>query len=222
MSAHPSVETEAPASPDAPPWVRAACTWTWSKVTGTTLGFAAFLILIYALPYGLALAAFASQAISWGDFVVLATLALVATTFASSAPAPTPLLGTAAMALVGLLGAGFSPVVIGLAASLAAISGFVLGYAFGLGGVGPLLAARIEARGGKDPFRRPMAFVGRRGAMAVFLVSAVPTPISSWIPLAAGAANLRFTPFMIANVSGNTIRWCALAFLGAGVARLMS
>ena len=61
----------------------------------------------------LVLAALGTQISSRGDFVVLAFAALVAATFASAQPAPTPLMGTLSLVLVGIMGSAFDPLVVG-------------------------------------------------------------------------------------------------------------
>lgn len=120
--------------------------WAWTSVTGTLWGFLAFLILIYVIPYGLALAAIGAQATSGGDFALLGFAALFAIAFASGQPAPTPLMGTSALLLAGFLGASFGPISVAALAGAAATLGLLVSYGAGATGIGRLLIDRFATR----------------------------------------------------------------------------
>ena len=101
-----------------PSWLAPVFEGLWSWVTGTKVGFVAFVAITYVIPYGFGILAIVSQIKSGGDFALLASVALVASTFASAQPAPTPAMGTLSMLLAGFMGAHFDPVTVGLAAGI--------------------------------------------------------------------------------------------------------
>jgi membrane protein DedA with SNARE-associated domain len=186
-------------------------------------GFLAFLTLIYVIPYGLALAAFGTQARSAGDFMLLGFVALFAVAFASGQPAPTPLMGTSAIFLAGFLGASFSPVAVAAVAGGAATIGLVVSYGAGATGVGRLLIDRFATRPSvQETVDRAFDVIRKHGIKATFALAIVPTPIHAWSAVAGGASSLLFLRFVVAAFVGSFIRFIIAALIGTGIEQLLS
>ena len=197
--------------------------WAWKTVTGTAWGFIAFLVLIYVIPYGLALAAFGTQATSGGDFAVLAYVALFAVGFASGQPAPTPLMGTSAMILAGFLGANFDPISVSALAGGAATLGLTVSYGAGATGIGRLLIDRFATRDSvRQAVDRAFEVIREHGVKATFGLAIVPTPIHAWSAVAGGASGLLFVRFVVAAFFGSVIRYAIVAWIGTGIEQLLS
>ena len=197
--------------------------WAWTSVTGTLWGFLAFLILIYVIPYGLALAAIGTQATSGGDFALLGFVALFAIAFASGQPAPTPLMGTSALLLAGFLGASFGPISLAALAGAAATLGLVVSYGAGATGIGRLLIDRFATRDSvQQAVDRAFEVIREHGIKATFVLAVVPTPIHAWSAVAGGASGLLFVRFMVAAFAGSMIRFAIAALIGNGIEQLLS
>jgi len=197
--------------------------WAWETVTGTAWGLIAFLVLIYVIPYGLAIAAFGTQAKSAGDFAVLGFVALFAVAFASGQPSPTPLMGTSALLLAGFLGASFSPIAVATVAGAAATIGLVVSYGAGATGIGRLLIDRFATRPSvEEAVDRAFEVIRRHGIKATFVLAIVPTPIHAWSAVAGGASGLLFLRFVVAALVGSFIRFLVAALIGTGIEQLLS
>lgn len=197
--------------------------WAWSAVTGSLWGLIGFVVLIYVIPYGLALAAFGTQATSGGDFAVLAYVALVAVAFASGQPAPTPLMGTSAMILAGFLGANFDPISVSLLAGGAATVGLTVSYGAGATGIGRLLIDKFATRESVEKaVDRSFEVIREHGVKATFGLAIVPTPIHAWSAVAGGASGLLFVRFVIAALLGSVIRYAIAALIGTGIEQLLT
>jgi uncharacterized membrane protein YdjX (TVP38/TMEM64 family) len=206
-----------------PPWLARAFSWTWSAATGTRLGAAGFVLLVYVLPYGLVLAALGTQINARGEFEVLAGAALVAATFASAQPAPTPLMGTLSLVLVGIMGSAFDPVLVGVAAGLVATVGLLTSFGAGAAGIGALLLARLEDRhGARRVVESAFSIIRKRGAWAVLVLSFIPSAIYAWSSVAAGASGMRLGPFLGAAAVGSIARFIVVAAIGIAIVNLFS
>lgn len=208
---------------DLPAFVRRVFRWTWSAASGTRAGMVAFALLVYIVPYGLGLAAITVQARSAGAMLALAFAALIATTFASAQPAPTPGLGTISLVLAGLMGASFEPIVVGVAAGAAGTVGLLTSYGVGATGVGQLLVQRLKRRPAvTQAVGRAFAVIRRRGAWAILVLAVVPNPLYAWSSVAAGASRMPFLGYVAAAACGSFARFIAVAHLGNGIERLLS
>lgn len=206
-----------------PQWLDRAFEWTWSRATGTKTGFVVFVIVIYVIPYGLGLVAVGGQVKSGGDFAVLGLAALIASTFASAQPSPTPAMGTLAMVLAGFMGAYFDPVVVGFVAGAAGTTGLVVSYGIGAAGIGRLLIARMEGRPAVISVIEGAFDVTRRhGPWAILVLAFVPNPFYAWSSVAAGASKTPFGGYFLAAATGSVARFILIAFLGTGIERLLS
>ena len=206
-----------------PQWLDRAFEWSWSRATGTKTGIVVFIIAIYVIPYGLGLAAVGSQMKSGGDFAVLGFGALIASTFASAQPAPTPAMGTLAMVLTGFMGAYFDPLVVGLVAGAAGTIGLVVSYGIGATGIGGLLFARMEGRPAAiSVIQRAFDVTRRYGPWAILLLAFVPNPLYAWSSVAAGASKTRFGGYFLAAATGSIARFVLIAFLGTAIERLVT
>ncbi|MGI9643027.1 MAG: VTT domain-containing protein [Acidimicrobiia bacterium] len=192
--------------------------WTWAAVTGSKIGFTVFVFVIYVLPYGLGLLAVTTQIRAGGDFVVLAFAALVASTFASAQPAPTPTMGTLSMILIGFLGAYFDPTTVTAIATIAGVVGLIVSYGAGAAGIGRLIFERMQDRPAVvAAVERAFSVTREHGAWAILVLTFVPNPAYAWSSVAMGASRARFAPYIAAAVVGSGARFAALAFLGAGI-----
>ena len=213
---------EAP-SEHVPPWLGRFFEVTWSWVTNTKLGLAVFVAAIYVMPYGLGLLAVGSQIRAGGDFAVLASLALVASTFASAQPAPTPAMGTLSLVLVGFMGAYFDPLAVGVLAGAAATVGLVTSYGVGATGVGRLLIARLGNRPAiASTIERAFEVTRRYGPWAVLMFAFVPNPLYAWSSVAAGASKTKFGRYFAAAATGSFTRFILVALLGKGIEKILS
>ncbi|MGI9624838.1 MAG: VTT domain-containing protein [Acidimicrobiales bacterium] len=212
------IEVDAEAEAVMPGWLQRLFAWTWTSVTGTKIGFAVFVLLIYVLPYGLGLVAIGSQISSGGDFVLLAFAALVASTFASGQPAPTPTMGTLSMILTGFLGAYFDPLVVTAMATAAGTVGLVVSYGAGAAGIGRLIFERMQNRPAVvSAVERAFKVTRDHGPWAILVLTFVPNPAYAWSSVAMGASKAPFGRYLLAAVVGSAARFAILAFLGAGI-----
>jgi uncharacterized membrane protein YdjX (TVP38/TMEM64 family) len=211
------------ATGDLPPRIASAFNWLWSKSTGTGLGFAAFVFLVYVVPYGLVLAALGTQISSRGDFIVLAFAALIAATFASAQPAPTPLMGTLSLVLVGIMGSAFDPLAVGLTAGVVATLGLLMSFGVGAAGIGALLVKRMEGRpGAMRMIDRAFSIIRRQGTWAILVLSFIPSAIYAWSSVAAGASRTPFRSYLGAAATGSIARFILVAGIGVAVAKLLA
>lgn len=214
---------DAPLGDVAPRWLSAVFERLWSWITGTKVGVAVFIAITYVIPYGLAALAIVTQIKSGGEFALLAASALVASTFASAQPAPTPAMGTLSMVLAGFMGAYFDPLIVGAAAGAVGTFGLVVSYGVGATGIGRLLFARLQGRPVVlNAIRRAFDAIKRFGAWAILVLSFVPNPLYAWSSVAAGTSRVRFGGFLIAAGVGNVARFTMVAFIGVGIEKILS
>ena len=206
-----------------PAWLGRFFETTWSWVTKSKLGLTVFVALIYVIPYGLGLLAVGSQVRAGGDFAVLAFAALVASTFASAQPAPTPAMGTLSLVLVGFMGAYFDPLVVGVVAGTVATIGLVTSYGVGATGVGRLLFARMGHRPAvANTIERAFDVTRRYGPWAILLFAFIPNPLYAWSSVAGGASKTKFGSYLAAAATGSFARFVLVAFLGKGIEQILN
>lgn len=201
-----------------PDLLRRSFAWTWKWATTSKVGFTVMVLLIYVIPYGLAVLAIGTQIRSGGEFEVFAFAALAASTFASAQPAPTPAMGTLSMVLIGFLGAYFDPLVVTAVATVAATIGLVLSYGAGEAGIGRLIFERMKDR------PAVVAAVGKafqvtraHGAWAILVLTFVPNPAYAWSSVAMGASKAPFGRYLIAAITGSAARFAILAYVGTAI-----
>jgi uncharacterized membrane protein YdjX (TVP38/TMEM64 family) len=110
-------------------------------------------------------------------------------------------------------GVFLNPWLVGVVAAAGATLGELTGYMAGLGG-----QTVIENRQMYDRFERWMQ---RYGLITLFVLAAVPNPFFDVAGLAAGALGLPVWQFLVAAWAGKTVKFLALAFLGAGSTHLI-
>jgi membrane protein YqaA with SNARE-associated domain len=106
-----------------------------------------------------------------------------------------------------------NPWLVGVVAAAGATLGELTGYMAGLGG-----QAVIENREMYERFERWMR---RYGLVTLFVLAAIPNPFFDVAGLVAGALGLPVWQFLVAAWAGKTVKFLALAFLGAGSTRLI-
>ncbi len=114
---------------------------------------------------------------------------------------PSPALGVAALA-----GATLNPWLVGLVGGVAAGLGETTGYLAGRSG-GTLA-------GGSRFYPRVAAWVGRWGALTVFVLAFVPGPVLDLAGIAAGTMGMPFRRFLLACLAGKVLRFIVVAWLG--------
>jgi membrane protein YqaA with SNARE-associated domain len=114
---------------------------------------------------------------------------------------PSPALGTAFLA-----GTVLNPWLVGLVGGAAAGLGETTGYIAGTSG--STLAQRSRW------YPRVEHWVARWGALTVFLLAAVPSPLIDMAGIAAGTMRMRYSLYLLACMAGKIIRFIAVAWLG--------
>ncbi len=135
---------------------------------------------------------------AWG-YVGVFVLTLVAS---AALFIPSPALGAALLAGK----AGLNPWVVGLLSGVAAGIGEIAGYLVGYSGSDLAMHTRL--------YQRVAGWVHRWGALTIFVLAAIPSPIIDMAGLAAGAMRMPFRTYLIACIMGKTLRFTALAWLG--------
>ncbi len=121
------------------------------------------------------------------------------------------LLGSAAMiplvpGIVSLCGVSalLNPFLLGVLNALGETAGEASSYAIGYGG-SPVLERRRF-------YRRVKLWMERRGAVALFVVSAIPNPIFDIVGIAAGGIRFPFKKFILLVLAGKLIKGLAVAY----------
>lgn len=135
---------------------------------------------------------------AWG-YVGVFVLTLVAS---ASLFIPSPALGAALLAGK----AGLNPWAVGLLSGIAAGIGEIAGYIVGYSGSDLAMHTRL--------YQRVAGWVQRWGALTIFVLAAIPSPIIDVAGIAAGAMRMPFRTYLIACIMGKTLRFTALAWLG--------
>ena len=116
---------------------------------------------------------------------------------------PSPALAAALIASRTL-----DPVAVGLVSGLAAGLGEATGYIAGRSG------SELAHLRGRSIGLRIERYVRRWGLLSVFVLAAIPLPLIDLAGIAAGAMGLGFWRFEVACISGKTVRFLLVAFLG--------
>ncbi|MFH1032378.1 MAG: VTT domain-containing protein [Chloroflexota bacterium] len=104
-----------------------------------------------------------------------------------------------------------APVSVGLASALGCALGHLPTFMLGYSGTG--LSRKVTTS--KIPvFNKAMEWANKRGAWAVFVMSAIPNPAHLPVTMAIGALRYSPTKFFIFSLLGNTVKSLTLAFCG--------
>ncbi len=161
----------------------------------------------------LAVAGVLALAISVGSFLIWRLLGDVRSygylgvfiaTFLGSASIVLPLPGAAAVFTGGWL---LNPLLVGLVAGIGEALGELTGYVVGYEGRAALDSNRL--------YQRLRGWMAGRGAIVIFIASAVPNPFFDVIGVAAGALSMPIWQFFLASWAGKTIKSLYFAYAGA-------
>jgi len=114
------------------------------------------------------------------------------------------------VAVVFAMGGVFNPWFVGVAAGSGAAVGELTGYLAGFSGQG--LVENSAA------FARISPWVARYGALAIFVLAALPNPFFDVAGVAAGMLKLPLRKFILACWAGELVKMVAFALAGAGSA----
>jgi membrane protein DedA with SNARE-associated domain len=214
----PGLELDAADRAGLPPEAGRAAKQLWEFAFGTWLGLLVLALVVYVGPYGLGSIALSFEVARGGEFALIGFAALVATAYASSLPAPTPLLGTLSLVLAAVLGANFDPISAGVAGGLAQAVGLLTCYFAGLAGLAPTMAGRLsQNRMAAAAIERAGALVRRRGESAEFVLALVPNPLVAYASVFSGAVPMPWMRFVLVVTTGSLGRFLIAAFLGAAL-----
>jgi membrane protein DedA with SNARE-associated domain len=120
--------------------------------------------------------------------------------------------------LIFALGGALNPFYVGLAAGAGEALGELIIYTAGRTGHAFFLKDRfIEAQANKEArgiYPRLQRWIHARGALALFLASAIWNPFFSLISATAGATRFPAWKFLGAVWAGKTVKWTVVAILG--------
>jgi membrane protein YqaA with SNARE-associated domain len=119
---------------------------------------------------------------------------------------PSPAVGVALVA-----GRTLDPWLVGLLSGVGAGLGEITGYLVGRGGSELALRSRHYARVER--------WVERWGTLTIFVMAVIPTPVMDLAGIAAGALRMPFRRFLLACLLGKTVRFVAVAWIGATLLR---
>jgi membrane protein YqaA with SNARE-associated domain len=119
----------------------------------------------------------------------------------------TIILPAPSLALVFAMGSALPPLLVGLAAGLGSALGELTGYAAGFGG-----RAVIEDQKWYD---RMAAWMQRRGAITIFVLSVIPNPLIDVAGIAAGTLRYPIWRFFVFCLLGKLIKTCLAAWAGS-------
>jgi membrane protein YqaA with SNARE-associated domain len=114
---------------------------------------------------------------------------------------PSPAVGVAALA-----GKTLNPWLVGLVGGMAAGLGEITGYMAGLGGSSLAQRSRF--------YPRVERWVGRWGALTIFMLAFIPGPVFDLAGIAAGTMRMPFRRFMAACLAGKVLRFVVVAWAG--------
>jgi membrane protein YqaA with SNARE-associated domain len=111
-----------------------------------------------------------------------------------------------ALAAALLAGKTLNPWLVGLLGGLAAGLGETTGYVAGYGGSPLAMRSRF--------YPRVEQWVQRWGALTVFCLAAVPSPLIDLAGIAAGTLRMPYSVYLTACILGKTLRFIGVAWLG--------
>jgi membrane protein YqaA with SNARE-associated domain len=114
-----------------------------------------------------------------------------------------------AIAAALLAGKALNPWLVGLVSGVAAGLGETTGYLAGY--TGSTLASRSRL------YTRVEGWVQRWGALTIFILALIPSPVIDLAGIAAGTMRMRFSTYLLACLAGKTLRFTAIAWLGAWI-----
>jgi membrane protein DedA with SNARE-associated domain len=156
-------------------------------------------------------------------FQHLGYLGLFLITILTGSPPPVPV---PYMIIIFTFGALLKPQLVGLVSGIGLTVGAVLLYLTGRGGRRflPELNISEPSSEGHSPrlarflrkikLPRILDFAKRRGALAIFLLSALPNPFFAPIVVTMGATRFSFVRFFFSCLAGQTAKAMVLAYLG--------
>ena len=113
------------------------------------------------------------------------------------------------LALALAAGATLNPYLVGLAVGSGSTLGELTGYMAGYGG-----SAVVKDR---ERFRRVQEWMGRRGFLTIFVLSAIPNPLFDLAGISAGMLHYPIWKFLLPCWLGKTVKALAIAYLGSGL-----
>ena len=99
------------------------------------------------------------------------------------------------------------PIGLGIAAGIGSALGEITGYIAGQG-TSHLLHANKHYKKFKN-------WIEKNDLVAIFILAAIPNPLFDVAGIAAGSLGIKWWRFLIATAAGRTLRYAALAYLGA-------
>lgn len=160
-----------------------------------------FLVIAIVLVISVAIFAFRDR------FVELAAIGYPGIFLVSLLGNATIVLPAPSLALVFAMGSVFPPLLVGLAAGAGEALGELTGYAAGFGG-----RAIIEDQKG---YARMAAWMQKRGAITVFLLSLFPNPFFDLAGIAAGTLRYPLSRFLLFCWLGKTLKTTLVAWAGS-------
>ncbi len=116
--------------------------------------------------------------------------------------------------LTAFVGGGvLDPQAVGVIAAAGATIGELTGYLAGISG-----RATIENR---ETYGRVQEWMRRRGLLTLFVLAAIPNPLFDIAGMTAGVLRYPVPAFLLATWAGKTLKFLAIAYLGAGAMRLL-
>ena len=110
-------------------------------------------------------------------------------------------------------GSVLDPLAVGVIAAAGATIGELTGYLAGSSG-----RVTIEKR---ETYRRVHEWMRRRGLRTLFVLAAIPNPLFDIAGMTAGVLRFPVPAFLLATWAGKTVKFLAIAFLGAGAMSLV-
>jgi membrane protein YqaA with SNARE-associated domain len=115
--------------------------------------------------------------------------------------------------LTAFIGGGlFQPLVVGIVSAAGGAIGELTGYIAGFGGQ--------ELISKKKFYKKIKGWMDRYGLISIFLMAAVPNPFFDIVGIVAGVMRVPLVYFLILTFLGQTIKYLAISYLGAGSANL--
>jgi len=144
--------------------------------------------------------------LKWNQIENMAAFGYPAVFLVSLLGNATVVLPAPSFVVVFAAGTSLNPILVGLVAGLGAVIGEMTGYLAGFGGQGV-----IEDR---PIFRRIEGWMGKSGALVIFLLGAIPNPFFDVGGMIAGAVRMPVWHFLLAGWLGKSIRFSVVALTG--------
>lgn len=116
--------------------------------------------------------------------------------------------------LVTFVGGGiFNPFLVGLVSAVGATLGELTGYLAGSSG-----RAIINK---EEKLVKVEGWMKKYGLWTIFVLAAIPNPLFDLAGMVSGAGKIPIRKFLLATLLGKTIKFLAIAFIGAGSLRVL-